>query len=177
MAVLIRGAHVYAPVDMGTQDVMFAGGRLVRIAPRIVPPSDWDDLEEVDGSGKVVTPGLVDPHIHIAGAGGEGGPSTRNYDIQLTQITRWGVTTVVGLLGVDIAVKNITSILARAAALKEEGITAYAWTGGYVLPSPTLTGSVMRDIAFAERIVGVKLAISDHRGSQPSPEDIYRLAA
>ena len=51
------------------------------------------------------------------------------------------------------------------------------YVGGFVLPSPTITGSVTNDIAFIDKVVGVKLAISDPLCSQPSVEDIYHLAA
>lgn len=42
-----------------------------------------------------------------------------------------------------------------------EGITAYCLTGVYEYPSPTITGSVKKDIT----MISVKLALSDHRSS------------
>jgi len=52
------------------------------------------------------------------------------------------------------------------------------WTGAYVLPPPTLTGSVMRDVCLIEQCIGVgEVAIADHRGSQPTVTDLERLAS
>ena len=36
-------------------------------------------------------------------------------------------------------------------------------TGAYGYPGPTITGEADRDIVFIEKVLGVKLAISDHR--------------
>ena len=174
---LLQGGHIYAPEDMGVQDLLFANDRIVRIEPHISMPSGLSDIDVVNVAGKIVVPGFIDNHVHIAGGGGAGGPISRNSDIQLSQITPSGVTTVVGVLGYDCTTKQAATVLARALALEEEGISAYMYVGGFVLPSPTITGSVTNDIAFIDKVLGVKLAISDPLSSQPSVEDIYRLAA
>ncbi|MCI8637903.1 MAG: hypothetical protein HFG41_01850 [Coprococcus sp.] len=48
-------------------------------------------------------------------------------------------------------------------------------TGSYRVPSMTLTGSVMRDIVLIGKIIGVKVAYSDHRCSVPMVEELARL--
>lgn len=48
--------------------------------------------------------------------------------------------------------------------------------GSYEVPTVTITGSVRDDITFIEPVLGVKTAISDHRSSQPSIEELIRLA-
>jgi beta-aspartyl-dipeptidase (metallo-type) len=88
------------------------------------------------------------------------------------------VTSVVGLLGTDDETRSTAGLLARARALREEGLSAWCWTGGYHVPPTTLTGSVRRDITFIEEIIGLgELAISDHRSSQPTFEELCRLAS
>ncbi|MFO8212449.1 beta-aspartyl-peptidase, partial [Pseudomonas aeruginosa] len=57
------------------------------------------------------------------------------------------------------------------------GITAFMLTGAYGVPTPTITGSIQRDIAFIDPIIGVKTAISDHRSSAPSIAELARIAA
>ncbi|MBZ0088580.1 MAG: amidohydrolase family protein, partial [Thermomonas sp.] len=53
-----------------------------------------------------------------------------------------------------------------------------AWCGGYHLPPRTLTGSVRGDIALVEPILGVgELALSDHRSSQPTLDELLRVAS
>ena len=51
--------------------------------------------------GCVITPGLVDMHVHIIGGGGEAGPSSCTPQSQLSNFLEAGITTVVGVLGTD----------------------------------------------------------------------------
>jgi beta-aspartyl-dipeptidase (metallo-type) len=51
-------------------------------------------------------------------------------------------------------------------------------TGGYHVPPVTVTGSVRRDLVLIDLILGVgELAISDHRSSQPTLDELLRVAA
>jgi beta-aspartyl-dipeptidase (metallo-type) len=69
-------------------------------------------------------------------------------------------------------------LIARIRGLREEGLSAWCWTGGYHLPPTTLTGSVRRDIVNIDCIIGVgEVAISDHRSSQPTLDELARLAS
>jgi beta-aspartyl-dipeptidase (metallo-type) len=95
----------------------------------------------------------------------------------LTQLTLAGVTTVVGVLGTDGTTRTVRDLVARTYGLREEGLSAYCYTGSYEVPPVTLTGRVRDDIVFIEPIIGVgEVAISDHRSSQPTFEEIARLA-
>ena len=53
----------------------------------------------IEADGKTVLPGFIDPHVHILGGGGEGGPATRAPEIAVEDIVAAGVTTVIGCLG------------------------------------------------------------------------------
>jgi beta-aspartyl-dipeptidase (metallo-type) len=69
-------------------------------------------------------------------------------------------------------------LVARTLGLREEGLSAWCWTGGYAVPVGTLTGSVRDDLAFVDPVIGVgELAISDHRSSQPTFDEVVRIAA
>ena len=123
-------------------------------------------------------PGLVDAHVHVTGGGGEAGPETAAPAPALSRYTTAGVTTVVGLLGTDDTTRSTAGLLRRVYGLRREGLSAYAWTGGYHLPPTTLTGSVRTDIATVEPILGFgELALSDHRSSQPTFPEVVRVAA
>ncbi len=136
------------------------------------------DIDVVDVQGNAVLPGFIDGHTHITGGGGEAGFSTRVPPVAMSQFTRAGVTTTVGLLGTDDLTRSTESLIAQVYALREEGLSAYCYTGGYHLPPTTLTGSVRSDIVFVEPIVGVgELAISDHRSSQPTLNELLKIAA
>lgn len=177
MFTLIRGGTIYTPVEVGKKDVLVAADKIAKIAERIDVP--WSlEPEVVEADGKIITAGFIDLHVHLIGGGGEGGPSTRTPEIQLTQITRAGVTTVLGVLGTDDITRHPESLLAKAMALEHEGISAYMLSGSYQMPPATITGSLRKDIALIPHVLGVgEIAISDHRSSQPSFEDVARVAA
>ncbi|MBU1718771.1 MAG: amidohydrolase family protein, partial [Bacteroidetes bacterium] len=54
---------------------------------------------------------------------------------------------------------------------------AWIYTGAYQVPTPTITGDVGRDIALIEEVIGVgEIAISDHRSSVPTVNELIRIA-
>lgn len=171
---LIKNIHVYAPEDLGIQDVLVANDKIALIQKHI-PASKH--MEVIDGTNKIMTPGLIDRHVHVCGGGGEAGFASRAPEIRLSSLIQAGITTVVGLLGTDGITRNIEGLLAKVKALKEEGISAYALCGSYSFPSCTITGSIQKDIMFIDEILGVKLAISDHRSSHVTLEELERLAS
>jgi beta-aspartyl-dipeptidase (metallo-type) len=143
-----------------------------------LPEVDAYDVKVIDGTGKVMFPGLIDAHVHILGGGGEGGAKTRTPEIMLTDITKAGVTTVVGCLGTDGCTRTMSNLLAKAKGLEEEGITTYVYTGSYQVPVRTVTGSIMDDLILLDKVIGCgEIAISDHRSSQPTKEDFAKIVA
>lgn len=175
MLKLIRGASVYAPEYLGIQDVLIADSRIFKI-DRDIPAIDTYDVEVLDGTGKLLFPGFIDSHVHILGGGGEGSYHTRTPEIMLTDITLGGVTTVVGCLGTDGTTRNMASLLAKARGLEEEGISTYIYTGSYQVPVRTLTDSIVDDLILIDKVVGCgEIAISDHRSSQPAPEEFAHI--
>ncbi len=173
---LIRNADVFAPEAMGRRDVFCAGGSVVAIEPDLTVPESLG-ARVVDAGGAPLVPGLIDGHVHIAGAGGEGGPATRTPELSLSSLVEGGTTTVVGLLGADGATRTVDSVLMKAKALRAEGISAWIWTGAYPIPTPTLTGDLTRDLALVEEVIGAgEIAIADHRSSSPTVQELVRLA-
>lgn len=179
MIKLIKKAEVYAPSYMGKKDVLIIGDRIAAVEDSIeLTENPVLEIEIIDGQGKLLTPGFIDSHVHILGGGGEGGFKTRTPEITLTDITRGGVTTVVGCLGTDGVSRNMMSLHAKARGLEEEGITTYIYSGSYRIPVSTITGEVMKDIMAIDKVIGVgEIAISDHRSSQPKVEELVKLAA
>ncbi|HEX8299771.1 MAG TPA: amidohydrolase family protein, partial [Rubricoccaceae bacterium] len=170
-------ADVYAPEPLGRRCVVVAGGRIVAIT-ETPPRLDGLTAETIDAGGRRLVPGLVDSHVHVTGGGGEAGPHTAAPAPPLSAYTAAGVTTVVGLLGTDDTTRTTGGLVRRVRALREEGLSAFAWTGGYHLPPTTLTGAVRSDIAFVREIIGFgELAVSDHRSSQPTRDEVARVAA
>ena len=174
---LIKNVKIYAPEYLGISDVLMGGGKILKIA-KDLPTERAYDVKEIDGTGKLLFPGLIDAHVHILGGGGEGGAKTRTPEIMLTDITKAGVTTVVGCLGTDGCTRTMSNLLAKAKGLEEEGITTYVYTGSYQVPVRTVTGSIMDDLILLDKVVGCgEIAIADHRSSQPTKEDFAKIVA
>ena len=174
---LIRNAVVFAPDPLGKKDILTGGKRILAISDKIETPKGLD-IEIFDAEGLLIVPGLIDNHVHIAGAGGEGGPSTRTPELALSKMFEGGVTTVIGCLGTDGLTRSVEGVLMKAKSLRSEGASAWIWTGAYQVPTPTITGDAGRDIALIEEIIGVgELAISDHRSSCPSTGELIRITA
>ena len=174
--ILIRQCELYAPERRGRVDVLIAGTRVVAVGEHI-PEPEGVEARVVDADGLLLVPGLIDGHVHIAGAGGEGGPPTRTPEMHLGQMLDAGVTTVVGCLGTDGMTRTVESVLMRAKGLRAEGVSAWILTGSYQVPPPTILGDVGRDIALIDEVIGVgEIAISDHRSSTPTVDELIRLA-
>ena len=173
MVLLIRNVRINGSGE--PTDILTAGGEIIRIGKN--SENLFENAEVVEGNGASAIPGYIDQHVHVTGGGGEGGFTKRVPEIALSDIIRGGVTTLVGLLGTDGTARSVENLVAKVKALKEEGLTVYCLTGSYEYPSPTITGSVKKDIMFIEEVIGVKIAISDHRSSNISKADLIRLAS
>lgn len=149
--------------------------RPVRAA--LLAPADAPALT-VDVSGMVICPGFVDMHCHVTGGGGEAGYNSRTPEASFKEMIAAGITTFVGVLGTDSVSRTLEGLVAKTRGLAEDGLTGYMWTGAYAFPPPTLTKSVLSDIHLIPEVVGVgELAISDARGSQPTTQELARLAS
>jgi isoaspartyl dipeptidase IadA len=171
---LLKNANLYAPEHIGITDILFGGNQILAVEKGIDINSK--ELTTLDLEGREVIPGLVDGHVHVTGGGGEDGLASKVPPIKESNISKAGVTTVVGVLGTDGYSRTMRELLSKTKAINEYGITAYCLTGSYQVPSVTLTGSVGDDIVFIREVLGLKIAISDHRCSLPTEEELTRLA-
>jgi beta-aspartyl-dipeptidase (metallo-type) len=175
---LIRGAEVFAPSRLGTRDVLCGGGRILAVEPSL--DAAW--VRQIGGSivdarDALLVPGLIDLHVHIAGAGGEGGPETRTPEMSFEALAAAGITTAVGLLGADGITRSVESVLMKCKALRARGLSSWIWSGAYQLPVPTLSGDIGRDLVLFEEVIGAgEIAIADHRSSSPSVDELIRFA-
>ncbi len=177
MLTLLTNARVYAPEPLGMSHLLIAGGRIAWMGTERPALGASLGVRVVDLAGARVIPGLIDLHVHLTGGGGEAGPETKVPPLGLSRFTRGGVTSVVALLGTDDATRHPRELVTAVQALRNEGLSAWAWTAGYHVPPVTITGTVRGDLASIECIIGAKTAISDHRSSQPTRDELLRLAS
>jgi beta-aspartyl-dipeptidase (metallo-type) len=175
--ILIRNGEVFGPAALGRCDVLAGGRKILAIAKRIDPGPLPGEVDVVDAAGLAVVPGFVDGHQHFTGGGGEGGFHTRTPEMRLSMNTANGVTTAVGVLGTDALTRSVESLYAKTQSFNAEGLTAFMLTGSYWHPSPTITGSVARDLVYLQPVIGCKLALSDIRGPHLEAADLATLAA
>jgi beta-aspartyl-dipeptidase (metallo-type) len=174
---LIKNALVYAPDFLGKKDILTAGQQIIDIGDHLTIQG-IPDIVIVDADGLIAVPGLIDNHVHIAGAGGEGGPATRTPELRLSIMYEGGVTTVIGCLGTDGITRSVEAVLMKAKAIRMQGASAWIWTGAYQVPCPTITGDIGRDLAMIDEVIGVgELALSDHRSSCPTTDELIRITS
>ncbi|MFM4648219.1 beta-aspartyl-peptidase [Aeromonas bivalvium] len=177
MLTLIEGAEIHSPAPLGQQDLLVADGRIAWLGKGLTVPPDWP-LVRVDGRGRYLVPGLVDPLAHITGGGGEGGFAFRTPELAAGEALKAGVTTLVAALGTDSLTRTPAQVLGKVREFRAAGVSAYMYTGSYHLPVKTLTGRVESDIMLIPEVLGVgELAISDHRSSAPSHDELARLVS
>ena len=173
--ILIRGARVFAPEDMGVRDVLMAGGRFLALERDLA--AALPGLETIEAKGKMLTPGFFDQHVHILGGGGEGGPVTRAPELVLSELIACGTTCVAGVLGTDGLTRSPESLLAKTRALAAEGVSAWMYTSAYRYPPSSISGSVAKDIFMIPECLGVKIALGDHRSTFPTIDQVIQLLA
>jgi beta-aspartyl-dipeptidase (metallo-type) len=169
---LISNASVLTPRPLGLVDVLFVDKVIFKIDKKIDQKALAQaklDVEVIDAKGNYLIPGIIDPHSHLLGGSGEnGGFSSQTPEITLTELTRAGITTVVGTLGADTVMKTMPGLLACAKGLIEEGLSAYVYTGGYPIPPETILKDPREDIMYFEEVIGLgEVAIADERSHEP----------
>ena len=177
MLEVLTNARVFAPEDLGICHLLVGGGQILSVSQgkeTIAAPN----ARVTDLGGRRLIPGFIDGHAHVTGGGGESGFSSRVPPVPLSGFTSAGVTSVVGVLGTDDTTRDTRALLAQTRALREEGLGAWCHTGGYHVPPVTLTGSVRDDIVYLDPVIGIgELALSDHRSSQPTRDELLRIAS
>ncbi len=170
---LIKNTRLYAPDKLGTKDILVGGGKILAIGDSLSLHAP--EIEVIDMKGRLTTPGLIDQHIHLIGAGGKHGFNSLTPEITLSELISCGTTTVMGLLGTDGVTKSLRTLYAKTKALDKEGITAYMLTGFFGLPPVTMTGSVLEDMILIDKVIGCKIAISDPRSSYPTAKELLNV--
>ncbi|NSL52451.1 beta-aspartyl-peptidase [Calidifontibacillus erzurumensis] len=178
MLTVIKNGEIYSPDYLGKKDILLVDKKIGYIKDDISFSTSSIDINIIDATNKIIVPGFIDSHVHIIGGGGEGGFRTRTPELQLTDATTAGITTIVGVIGTDGTTRTTPALIAKARALEEEGITCFVHTGSYQIPVKTVTGKIEDDLILIDKIIGVgEIAIADHRSSQPTFEEIAKIAA
>ena len=170
---LIKNTNLYSPQSLGKKDILISNGKIVAIDDEIMDHSVFSKVW--DAKGAITTPGFIDQHIHVIGAGGKHSFASMTPELHLGDLINCGTTTVVGLLGTDGSTRSIKTLFSKTQALNQEGITAYMYTGYYGLDKVYLMNSLQEDMIYIDSVIGCKIAISDIRSSYPTALELLRL--
>ena len=175
MLTLIEGAELYGPTAQGLQDLLVADGRIAWMGRGLSVPADWP-LARVDYrllSGARAG-GSAGPHHWRWWRGGFG---FRTPELAAREALSAGVTTLVAALGTDSLTRSPAQVLGKVREFRAAGVSAFMYTGSYHLPVKTLTGTVESDIMLIPEVLGWEVAISDHRSSAPTHDELARLVS
>ena len=174
---LIRDGQCFAPDDLGRKDLLLGYGKILAVGEDAARRfASLGDIQTIDAGGKLVVPGFIDQHLHFLGGGDFEGPLGRVHELHMSMITRGGVTTAVGIMGIDMDSKNLHALLIKAHELQRSGLTTYMYTGSFRIPSPYLTSSVRADITLIDKVLGVKVALSEDTYPNLSLQEFARVA-
>lgn len=176
--IVLKNLECFTPKYIGKRDILICNDKIFRIEPNIEVLDHSLITKVYQCDGLLAFPGLIDQHVHITGGGGEGGFASHVVEIEAKNILQTGVTTVVGLLGTDNTTRSMETLYAKAKALEFEGITTYIYSGSYTIPPITITGSIVRDLVFIDKVIGIgEIAVSDHRSSHATVEQLLKIAS
>jgi len=173
MLKIIKNAEIYSPGYLGKKDILIGGEKILAIDNSIDINSSVAEI--IDAKGKIITPGLIDQHIHLTGAGGKQAFSSMTPEISVNELIQCGTTTVMGMLGTDGVTRSLQGLYAKVKGLEQEGISAYMLTGYFGYPTKTMLGSVLEDMVFIDKVIGCKTAISDERASFPTENELLKV--
>ena len=176
MFLLLKNTNLYTPEPAGKKDILICGQTIVAIEDRI-DSNLPGHCSVIDLQGAIVGPGLIDQHVHLIGGGGEGGYASRVPQVNLSDLIQAGLTSVVGILGTDGITRSPKDLYTKVKALNIEGVSAFMHTGSYEVPTKTITGSIRDDMVFVDKVMGVKVALADHRCSFPTTDELARMVA
>jgi dihydroorotase (multifunctional complex type) len=109
--VLIHGARVVSVDGVTLADILIDGERIAAVGPNLTA----EDVEQVDATGLLAFPGLIDPHTHLREPGGE---HKEDFLSGTSAALAGGVTTVFGMPNTHPALtstETLNDALSRAA--------------------------------------------------------------
>ena len=177
MFILIENGDVFTPSPLGRQSILVMGEHIARIGAirREEVEAIGVELEVIDAAGRIVIPGIIDPHQHLLGESELLAFGGRTPEASAAGIAAAGVTTVVGCLGVDAGTTTMQALLAKAKALRACGVEVHVWTGGSRVRA-TMLESACADLVSFKEVIGAG-EVPDFQGNLGDAQALASLAA
>jgi len=127
MLKLLTNLECYCPQYVGKKDILISCDKIIKICMTGELSQNNIISNIIPCDGLLAFPGLIDQHVHIIGGGGEEGPISRIKEIEFEDIIMAGVTSLVGVLGVDSFTRSLGNLLAKARGLEVQGLTTFIY--------------------------------------------------
>ncbi len=140
-SLLIRGGHVIDPANNfdGTADVLVVDGKIAAVKPDI----NFEAHYEYNAAGKLVTPGLIDMHVHLREPGQE---AKEDFLSGSKAAVAGGFTTVATMPNTSPTVDNAALVRAMVKRAEEVGIVNIKIIGAVTKDRKGLELAEMRDM-------------------------------
>jgi len=66
---MIQNGNVLSPTDIGREDILLCGDKIVKIDEDLLGLANSLQARIIDAEGKTVVPGFIDQHVHFLGGG------------------------------------------------------------------------------------------------------------
>lgn len=127
MKLLIKGGRVIDPANKvdRVSDILIENGKIKAISPNIEPGTS--KVKTIDARGKVVTPGIIDMHVHLREPGMEDEETIAS---GTRAAARGGITSVVCMANTNPVIDNQAQVNFILLKAKHEGVVNVFLVGG-----------------------------------------------
>lgn len=149
-SLIIRQARLVLPDREATGDLVVEDGVITEIAPRATRSAG----EEIDGTGLILLPGVIDPQVHFRDPGF---PLKEDLWTGSCAAAAGGVTAFLDMPNTDPPTIRVASLVDKLALAAEKSLVHYGFFIG-------TNGDNIAELAAADRAAGVKIFMGSSTG-------------
>ena len=163
---VVRGGLAVTPEGVYPADLVVVGGRIADLLP---PGEPVAAAQELDGSGCLVLPGIIDPHVHFRTPGLE---HKEDWLHASAAAVAGGVTAVLDMPNTLPPTVEAAAVAAKRELVAGHSYCHYGFYGGLAAGQLDRLGELAR-----AGVVGFKVFMGETTASLPCPDDGALLAA
>jgi dihydroorotase len=159
--ILLKNGEIVSSKGTKIADVLMEDGKIAMVEEGII-----GDFEEIDCSGKMILPGLIDAHVHFREPGSE---YKEDFESGSRAAVAGGVTTILDMPNNNPAIVDKKSLDLKREIVEGRSYCNYGFFLGY-------NGKNLKEIAKVKNVAGVKVYAANSTGDMGvSNEDLEKL--